>query len=641
MAADPGAWRGALGRVGGSLLDLALPLLVFGYLTVSLHPSLAGHLDSRLGAPDLPNPSDSNGTIWFYWWFAQAFEQGKDLLNPDVVCAPRGQALGSNFPNRMDAWFALPFFRHYPFPRSFNLTLLAVPVAGALAAYILARTRGLGRLVALAVGACFGFGAFTGFELLNGRVASGLLLWYPLFLVPWFLALELGPVAAGIAALAAGVAAAAAVLAYVPVALALLLVALLSALYRVFRPQLGVSRWRPLAVGLVVALVGGVGSAPYAHEILVVRTVEPDVSGTARTTRSAWDPALYRELRQRLQTPTGPSGGQGRRDPDVINDAQPINHLWSPPKGDAGSRAYVPPLLVGAGLLGGLLGGRRGRLALVAMFGAWLLTLGPYALIAQDPAELLRIGGARLVLPTAWILDLLPYASSFLRPYRYTPLLELTAAFAAAFGAQALGGWLGTRLVGRVGPRLGGWAGTLVAATLMVALAAGSVRSVQQAGGYTLLEHPWSPPPGIQMLAEAAPGTVVAELPVGAGHALALYQVAHGKSRTEPHHDLRSAIFDGGTLPQGCYTLALSKLMWGLGRRGQHAAAEAALDEAAIAEALAANIRYVVLYPMVMRMLFPRDTPVDGRGVAAALTRRLGPPVLADDHTWIWEVGGR
>lgn len=654
------AWigRGSGVIAGFVLLDLLLPTLIFVTLTLRLHPSLAGQLDTRLGAPDLLTPSDSNGTIWFYWWFAQSFAEGKDLLYPDVVCAPAGQALGNNFPNRMDAWFALPFFQNYPFPRSFNLTLLAVPVAGALSGFWLFRSRGLGRLVALGAGACFGFDSFGGFELLNGRIASGLVLWYPLFLIPWLWALELPWRAAVGATVLAGLAGAAAVHAYVPAALGLLLVALASALRALFWPRPGVSRARPWAVGLGVVLVGALASAPYVHEVMVVRDAETVTTGQRRDTRAAWDPKLYEELRQWWRTPRGPSGGQGKRDPDALADAQPVSALWRRPPGDVGSRGYVAPILLIAGVAGAALAGRRGGWALLAMVGAWLLTLGPYAVVAQGPLELARVGGARVALPTAWILDLLPYASSFLRPYRYTPLLLLALGLGLGLGATRLGGlvggvvsgWLRARSpVGPDGPpillsaeRVGGWVAAGVAGALSLGAAAATLDQVRRAGGFDLLEHPWDPPAGIrQIAADPEPGIVV-ELPVGIGHASALLQVVHQKDRSEGHHDLRAAIFSGGQTPPGCYELPFLEALWGLGRRDRHAAAEAAIDPAidpaAIHGAYAAGVRYVVLYPELMRQLFPRDTPVDGRGVQAALTRTLGAPIQQDTETVVWRL---
>ena len=75
---------------GGALLllDVIAPIYLLIRLVMALHPTLVAHLDTRLGAPTLLNPSDSNGTIWFFWWFEQAWSAGKDLLYPDVVCAP-------------------------------------------------------------------------------------------------------------------------------------------------------------------------------------------------------------------------------------------------------------------------------------------------------------------------------------------------------------------------------------------------------------------------------------------------------------------------------------------------------------------------------------------------------------------------
>ena len=116
-------------------MDALMPLAVLMGVSIAVMGEGWTRMHSVIiGGGNPTTPSDVNGTLWFYWWVTQSMERGIDLLRPDVICAPTGQSLGSNFPQHIDALMAAPFLNHLPFPAAFNTFVVLIPVLGGIAA---------------------------------------------------------------------------------------------------------------------------------------------------------------------------------------------------------------------------------------------------------------------------------------------------------------------------------------------------------------------------------------------------------------------------------------------------------------------------------------------------------------------------
>ena len=170
----------------GAVLDGLVPLgLLFGLSIAVMGEGWTKMHSIIIGGGNATTPSDVNGTLWFYWWTSLAQARGVDRLTPDVICAPTGQSLGSNFPQHIDALMAAPFFDFLPFPAGFNIWVTLIPVLGAFAAWLAARWLGLPRTLALMVAVLFGFNSLSMHELANGKPPSALVFTLPLFIGSW------------------------------------------------------------------------------------------------------------------------------------------------------------------------------------------------------------------------------------------------------------------------------------------------------------------------------------------------------------------------------------------------------------------------------------------------------------------------
>ena len=114
-----------------------------------------------IGGGNAVTPSDVNGTMWFYWWVTQAQSRGVEQTTPDVICAPTGQSLGSNFPQHVDALMASPLMSSLPTPMAFNLFVCLIPVLGGLSAFAAARWLKVGWGGAMMVALLFGFNSLS------------------------------------------------------------------------------------------------------------------------------------------------------------------------------------------------------------------------------------------------------------------------------------------------------------------------------------------------------------------------------------------------------------------------------------------------------------------------------------------------
>ena len=203
-----------------AILDGVLPFMLLFGLSIGVMGDGWTKMHSIIvGGGNATTPSDVNGTLWFYWWTSIAQSRGADLLTPDVICAPTGQALGSNFPQHVDALMAAPFFQYLSFPAGFNIWVTLIPVLGGFAAWLAARWLGLGRCMALMVAILFGFNSLSLHELANGKPPSALVFTLPLFIGSWLKSITARGRSALIWIVVAGFAAALAIQHYVLYAL--------------------------------------------------------------------------------------------------------------------------------------------------------------------------------------------------------------------------------------------------------------------------------------------------------------------------------------------------------------------------------------------------------------------------------------
>ena len=698
-AVRTGIRAGARSGLRLALIDVALPLLVLGALLTQIIPYFTMYLDDWAVILAEISPSDGNGTLWFWWWVHTALTQGRDLLQPDVVCAPGVDPLGTNFPNRIDALFAFPFLHFLKPPVSLNLAILSMIFAAAWTGFLFLRMEGRRWPVALAGGLLFGANVYSFSEIEGGRPVTALVAELPLFLAalrqigrsprPW------------IWGLAAGAVAALTVHHYIPFALFLGLIGLPIGLLCLWRPA--ASRLRVLgAAGLMLVSALWL-SLPYFHEVLVVRKAGPAsalATWTPRAPAAIWEARFYQDLydlsAQFRQRP--PPGRPFREAISMVQgESMPWFYLWHVAPGEVGHRTFIPRTTLAAGLLLCLLGGRAGIGWLVAAFGVYLITLGPYAseVVQVGYARTLKLGGGDVALPLAWLLRWAPSVEAFLRPYRAFPLLVLCLAAGGTAGIDRVAGWIGRRIRGAEAPetnastvatnivadttntvtdttnivtdttnmnpmptdappapapaptrltllrqRIGPVAAWLVALLLAGGWVGEAVSTIRGGGWYRLPLYHWQFSPFLLDLGER-PGTAgLIELPAGLGHATSILQIVHQQDRSDLHHDALHRLRNDMPPPDNCFQLPLLRAAWYIGQQtpAALAAQEAGFTPAAVAEARAAGFRYFVLYPEGFRLLRHEKIQRSQAAMEAALTARFGAAIFEDAQIKVWEL---
>jgi hypothetical protein len=588
-------------RLAQVIADGLVPLALMCALSAAMAGELLHKLSSRLigGGPPI-TPSDVNGTIWFYWWAQRALRDGVDLLHPDVICAPSGQALGSNFPQHIDAHMAGPFLDLLPFPLSYNLFVLTVPVLGGLGAYAGFRLLGLGRVLSLMVAALFGFNAFSIHELANGKPASALVFTLPIVCAAWIRCLRAPGRRVWPWIVVAGFAGAVAIQQYVLYALLIAFFAAGVGILHIWRPA---PRVAPARVVVAVLLVTGLAtalSAPYLTRLLGDRRPMPAVSETLRLD----SPAVLREQRESIDM-TYP--------------------LWVDADESLPRRAAFPAVLTLFALLLLPLGGRRYRRWLAAGVGFYLLSLGPLAAVSVRPQiEWFTVAGRGVPLPTWWLNQIFPFSIQFFHPSRVFPMVVLCAAGAVGFGLQ----WACRDRPRWLAPGLGAIIGAI------------GLAQVHAAGGTVLLHAEYAPHPFISQLGAEPGDFAIIEFPVGLGHATAPAQLIHQKRRSESHHDLVAQLRSGEP-PEDCLTLPFLQALWDWSRaepwRGPRPS-PASAEPAAVYQAYRAGFRYLIAWRAGFDMLRQAGIPIDREGSIARLTGVLGAPVFADDTLVAWTI---
>ena len=649
-----------------ALIEGVFPLLVLGGLLTQIIPYFTMYLDDWAVILAEISPSDGNGTLWFWWWVHTALTQGLDLLQPDVVCAPGVDPLGTNFPNRIDALFAFPFLHFLKPPVSLNLAILSMIFVAAWTGFLFLRMEGRRWPVALAGGLLFGANVYSFSEIEGGRPVTALVAELPLFLAalrqigrsprPW------------IWGIAAGAMAALTVHHYIPFALFLGLIGLPIGLLCLWRPA--ASRLSVLgAAGLL--LVSAIWlSLPYFHEVLVVRKAGPAgalATWTPREPAGLWEARFYRDIydlgTQFSQRPP-PSRPFRETISMVQGESMPWFYLWHVAPGEVGHRTFIPRTTLVAGLVLCLLGGRAGIGWLLAAFGVYLITLGPYAseVVQVGYARTIKLGGGDVALPLAWLLRWAPSVEAFLRPYRAFPLLVLCLAAGATGGIDRVAAWIGRRIRGEDPPnpmptdaspaaapapprpglrrRIAPGVAALIALSLAGGWVGEAVSTIRGGGWYRLPLHHWQFSPFLIDLGER-PGTAgLIELPAGLGHATSILQIVHQQDRSDLHHDALHRLRNDMPPPDNCFQLPLLKAAWYIGQETPEAQAAlaAGLTPAAVEEARAAGFRYFVLYPEGFRLLRHQKIQRSQAAMEAALTARFGAPIFEDAQVKVWAL---
>lgn len=578
------------------LLDVLVPLSALTGISIAVMGDGWTRMHSVvIGGGNPTTPSDVNGTLWFYWWVARAKALGQDILTPDVICAPTGQSLGSNFPQQIDALMAAPFISNLPTPAGFNTFVVLIPVLGAFAAYISSRWLGLGRLSAMMVGLLFGFNSLSIHELSNGKPPSALVFTIPLFIGAWIKCLTTrGKTTLGWVVLA-GVTAALAIQHYVLYALLLALFAAATLVLFTVRPARGMARRRAIMAGLIVTVLGLSLSAPYLQRLLGERRPMPAASALRMS-----DPAVLREQAESID----------------------VGYIFGVDEDeDTPRRAAFPVILTFAALILLPFGGRRHRRWLLAGFAFYLLSLGPMAATSVRPeVEWMTIAGRGVPLPTWWLNSLFPFSIQFFHPCRVFPMVVLCMAMAVACGIQH---WAAK------GSR------RFAAPVLAIVIAVTGFYQVRAQGGMRVMTADWQPHAFFEELAQDdAPGALI-EFPLGLGHATAPNQLIHGWKRSESHHDFIAALKDNNR-PEDCLQLPIFDALWDMSR-GLTATLPSETD---IAQARRSGFRYLVVYRAGFDVLTQAGISIDRKQSIQRLRTALGPPTVNDETIVVFDLEG-
>lgn len=661
MSARPGAALRAAAALLG--LDVVIPLVGYSVAAAWMWPTvwLSRATSSPLGL--YAGSIDHQGTLWFYWWLRKWWSDGESLLLCRYACAPDAQFLRTNFPNRIDAWLAQPFLGAFPAPEALSLFVLALPVLGGFAAFALARQFTTDRVAAWLGGLPFAFQLYVSSEVAAGRPVTALLAPGVLFLAAFAWALHApGRVLPVVATLVAGVLAGIAAEAYLPHAPYLGVMAAALALARVAWPEAGAARWRPFLVGPVALVVAVWVAGPYLYEVTVQRRLAPrDVhaADVASFANPVGDQRFWPALRDRMTEDL--SGGQTLQGGPVMSsmgfdawfEAGPWYRSvqaeslgwdwpWESSLGRGQRLVALGSVWLAAGVALGLLGRARGVAFLGLALGCYLLSLGPALMTGVEPRLIHYVGGGDPIgLPTRWLLDAVPTARMFLRPYRLAPYVHLFLGVGLALGLARLGGstpvWEGESGA----RRLHRWAlgRRLAVAVGGAALAVVALGQVREHPAFAIPVFEWNPSPFLVQMGQEDEDYAIAEIPVGIGQHRAGAATVHGKRRAEPLQDIQPGD-RGGRRPPDCYDLPFLDGLWylGLPDATAQAAVEAHLTPEARVEAREAGFRYVVVWTDVLRDDIRRGDPRKANVIVSELDARLGPRHYEDDQVIVYAL---
>jgi len=645
------AWIPILHYVLAIGVSMAAAILLFRRLFVLRDRVLVGQTDPF-------SSTDYNGTVWFYWWLERATRLHQSILWTDRVCAPTGQSLGINFPNRVDAWLAYPLFSSFSFPENYNLFVLLIPVISTLSAYFFFRTVTRSWWISIAGALLFGFNAYTFYEIRSGRPVTGMIFVIPLVLGAWQRTL-LQPSALRALPWAAltGVGAALTTNAYLPFVLWLFPLCVLIGLGSLIQPYPHVSRFRPTWSALLAFALGVLLSMPYVHEMLIerqVRSAQQTQAEKPKDPPGLLDGKLWSDIAEKIQQdraaeragpPPRPLGLGSPALRRSLENSMSIDWLIGYQPGNAHPRTWLPPALFFAALLAAPVAGRRGIMWLLFVILSWLFTLGPYAAFIHlghyTPLELF---GKTWKLPTLTLLELIPPARDFLRPYRAFPFVLLGTITLIACAGDALENTIRRRLDDSrkaVPARLG-------LTLILVASLMGTLFTIRQREGFRMPMTWWKPYAFHVMLGEEGRQGVddaIVELPMGVGHATSIFQLVHQRPRTENHLDYLNRLRTGQPPPSSCFQHPLLRRLWHLqSRAGYTALAEASSTPAdllpadLITSARSQGLRYILLYDEGFKLLEPKEAFLSADALRSLLLDALGPPIHHEEGLDVYEL---
>lgn len=572
-------------------LDVAFPAAVFLLVLRTIAQPLLSHVDAVAVAPLYVGTGDGNGEAWFYWWLHRAVVSGGVIDHPDVICAPRGLDLGNNFPTRVDAWLALPFFHYLPFPRSFNAAAVAVLGANMFGAWLGLRAIRAAPPVAVLAAAVVGASDYAIYDISLGHNANALVGPAFAFMGAWAAVAEGRWAWAPVAAISAMIT----VFAYPPFALVLAPVAALQTLFGLV-PREG--RLRRVGGAFVAGLPA----------LAAARSVSSDLSARGFTHANATVNAEnWRALRADSLTWEWPI-----RVAKEFND----HHAWLP-------TAF---LLAGALVVFGRWRSLGWAVATVYLY---VLSLGGVVMEATMHGDSpLHWRGGVLTLPLAAAIKAWPTLVQ-LRPYRFAPLVAGALAF--AIGSA-------TRFDPPLRPTVSKWQRipwrptlTTLAASVALFLA---VRQARDDGHLLITTQPWVVPPAITWLADQEGDFALIEMPMGQGQGYGAMQVVHGKRRSEGHHDVSEDVRGRLDAPAACYTDDLVRALWSLERGSSLPSDMHALR----ASASANGFRYVVVYRSLLKK--GTDGPRHAAQILAGLYEAFGAAVRDDGDIAIYDIAG-
>jgi len=165
--ARPSPWtltRRVLAELGCALLPLAL-------LLWTLREPLAS-IGQGLWGPERPwGNGDFIGNVWCWWREAELQRGGIEWLEA-TGWPSGGGVLNQLFPNRLDAWLALPFFELDSWWVTWNVMALVFLVLAVLGVFAAARLAGASRLAAVGAGLILAMSPTWLHELGWGRMAG-------------------------------------------------------------------------------------------------------------------------------------------------------------------------------------------------------------------------------------------------------------------------------------------------------------------------------------------------------------------------------------------------------------------------------------------------------------------------------------
>lgn len=587
-------------------------------------------------------PTDLDGTVWFYGWMDRAVSQGLPILSPDWVRFPLGQNLGGNFPNRVDAWMALPFMHFLPFPDGFNLFVVCIPVFNTLAGWVFFRTLTDRWWLALSAAMLFGFQRYSFYELAGGRPVSALLFTLPLFLAAWWHALRTPRLALALAwAVVAGAFAALVACSYAPWTVWAGALAVGCAVVRVLAPAGGAAdagsseaggargrdgrrggwrfqeRARPVAIAIVALTTAILLAASYLHELLVLR-VE---GGQGGNPLPFWDLRVWTETLTAL-THQAPGVRSAAPFSAVNENEVALDALWNGSARGA-DRAALPGGTWAVVVAAVVLGGWEARFWALAGVLCWVSLGGlhPAAMLTRSPAWLQAVG-PWIPSPLAAFARVAPDAVEHLRAYRGAPIATL-ALLAAIVSAWAPFSRKAARWTTHW-PRAA-WIPRAAGAIVILALGARAASNAVTIDAPRVPRTPWHPSPFYAQLAASPDSGAIIELPVGFGHAFGPVQLLHQHARSEPAMDTLGQV---GRQPQ----------LWLRPFEALGAAGGPALDPALLDAARADGFGWVMLHSSAYKRLKFLGRPLDAGVAKAWLSDALGEPVFEDREIVVYRL---